>query len=130
MSIMQKVIMVVEDNVQILALIVEILEAKGYSVYPAESVTKASAVLDCSRVDLILSDYQIKEDGKSFIPTGADVARYVQAKNLAVPVILMTANSSAVKPDEIDLFTTILDKPLDMNELNQVIKELLNPVEA
>lgn len=79
-------ILAVDDNEEMLSLMVEILAAEGYQVYPADSGEQALAAVTANPPDLILLDVRMKGIG------GLEVCRRLKMREemRQIPIILIS----------------------------------------
>ena len=116
-------IMVVDDEPAIVELMTEILKGDGYTVCTAPNIWEAEEILKIEKVVLAILDIYLP-DG-----TGLDLAHKIKKVGANIPVIIMTGapKSENVRQSvnvEVDAY---LIKPIDMNKLLSLVKELVNP---
>lgn len=98
------------------------LKKLGYQVFGAESGTLALEILQNNSIDLILSDYKMPG------MTGFELLQEVQKINPTVMMVLITAFGTiedavaAMKKGAFDYLT----KPIDLDELDLIVKRALN----
>lgn len=115
-------ILVVDDDADNCALIVDILEDDGYQVQAFLSGESAIEALKREPFRLVLSDIKMPR------VTGIDLLLYVRRMGLDTEVILMTAYASlqtaiqAVRGEAFDY----LVKPFSLNDLRQRVREALD----
>jgi DNA-binding response OmpR family regulator len=114
--------MVVDDDPDTCALIVDILEEDDYEVHAYLSGEHALSALKRTRFDLILSDIKMHR------VSGIDLLLHVRRMGLETEVILMTAYASlqtaiqALRGEAFDYLT----KPFSLNELRQRVRQALD----
>ena len=113
--------MVVDDDPDTCALIVDVLVNEGYQVFPYLSGEPALEVLKQERFDLILSDIRMPR------VSGIDLLHHVRRMGLDTAVILMTAYASletaieALRGEAFDYVT----KPFKGDALKDLVKKIL-----
>jgi len=114
------VVLVVEDNISIRLLIRARLSQK-YEVLEAEDGNSALAVMDSSRVDLLIVD--IMMEGMD----GFELVRTLRDSGIEVPVIMLTAlTGMSYKKKGFDLgIDDYMTKPVDCDELTWRIEAIL-----
>ena len=112
-------ILVVEDDADARAALVDILEVSGYSAVPAENGKKALEYLHASSPpSLIILDLLMPEmDGWEFRARQKENPEFAR-----VPVVVVTAFSSA----NVDA-NDILIKPIDVDRLLLLVKHYVDP---
>jgi len=119
-------ILLVEDDTTFSAIIENYLKKNGYHVDPYFSVSNGIDALKKNKYDLVLLDYRLG-DGN-----GLEVLDYMQADEIDIPTIIMTAFSdvrTAVKAMRKGVYDYIT-KPVNPDELLMILKEALsNPSE-
>jgi signal transduction histidine kinase/DNA-binding response OmpR family regulator len=114
-------LLVVEDDLSVLAMTQEILETLGYEVATALDAPSALAVLERGdRVDLILSDV-VMPGGV----TGDELARRARALRPDLPILLTSGyfgEAARIREEEFSL----IDKPFGPIELAGKLRELLD----
>jgi DNA-binding response OmpR family regulator len=109
-------ILVVDDDVEILAMLRDFLEGEGLTVRTATNGAEALDMLDDVAPALILLDMRMPVlDGWGF-------AARLHERRATYPIVVMTAAESARRwADEIGA-TGYIAKPFDVNELLQLIE--------
>lgn len=114
-------ILVVEDDADTCALIVDILEEDGYDVHPCSCGEEALKALKQEQFDLVLSDIKMPRI------TGIDLLLHVRRMGLDTEVMLMTAYASlqtAVQALRGEAFDYLI-KPFSLNELRGRVRQAL-----
>ncbi len=114
-------VLVIEDDDAAREALCEFLATAGYRVRPLRNGAEAIAAIGMSRVDAVLLDLVIPE------PDGFEVLRRIRARDLRVPVIVMSALSQAedvVRAMKLGA-TDYLPKPFEVSELNLVLTRAL-----
>ncbi len=113
-------ILVVDDDDQVRATIVAAVTALGYQVAEADSGEAAMAVLEASKVSLVILDYSMP--GRD----GAAVARDIAEVDPDLPIVFSTGHAAlralrTAAGDDVP----ILEKPFTLAELDQLLAERL-----
>lgn len=124
-------ILVVEDSPTIRQMVKTFLEDEGYSVQLCSKMEDAVAILNSSKIDLVLSDVIIEsKDAK----TGYHILKHIRntpnIKN--IPVIIMTdrrGSDTAEGTAKRLGASAFLKKPFKMNELAKLLRSLMSPVD-
>lgn len=114
-------ILVVDDDPDTCALIVDALKEEGYTISPYLSGEKARDALEREPFDLILADIKMPR------VTGLDLLHYVRQMGLDTKFILMTAYASletAIQALRGEAFDYLI-KPFPLGELRQRVHEAL-----
>lgn len=116
-----KQILVVDDDLDTCALIVDVLSGENYSICSCMGGEQALDLLARERFDLVLADIKMPRI------TGLDLLQYIRETNRDTRVILMTAYASidtaiqAVRHDASDY----LVKPFSLKELRRRVRDAL-----
>ena len=121
-----KRLLVVEDNVTNRKILLLQLKVLGYAADMASDGRRAIEALDAHHYDLILSDIHMPE------MNGYELITYIRNKERGtgghIPVVAVTAN--AMEGERARLLAAGMDayvtKPVDINTLEKVLKELLD----
>ena len=113
----------VEDNVENRLLVKRLLQAYGYTVIEAETATKALALLQLQRPDIILMDINMPDmDGYTLTSKIKDFPALAD-----VPVIAITAN--VMKGDRERTMQAgcdgYIEKPIDVDRFIDQIEQFL-----
>ena len=117
-----KRILVVDDDLDTGALVVDTLSDEGYTICSCMSGEHALDLLSHERFDLVLTDIKMPH------VTGIDLLQYIREMDHETGVILMTAYASldsaiqAVRHDASDY----LIKPFSTKELRQRVRDILS----
>ena len=114
-------ILLVEDDLNARAGLVEILADEGYSVESAGDAEAALKKLKSGHVDLLLSDFRLPD------LSGIELHRKVKEVNPQVQTIIMSAYcipERVVEAQELGVFSW-LTKPLQVDALLSTIKKAL-----
>jgi two-component system response regulator QseB len=115
-------LLLAEDHQLVRELIVSVLQGLGYAVCAVET---GPALLEHARqqraaVRLLIVDVELP--GRN----GLDCLRDLRSLGVAVPAIVITAESDASLADELDGDAVLLRKPFDMQTLGTLVRELLD----
>ena len=104
-------VLIVDDQPEVATSLADILEIKGFKVYPAFSGAEALGILEKHAIDILLTDVRMPD------MNGVDLYREVRKTHPHVTTYLMTAYAA----DEIiqlgmkEGIKTVLTKPLDID---------------
>jgi two-component system response regulator AtoC len=117
----KKQVLVVDDEANLRRVLAANLTRDGYDVHTAENGLAALEVLREHHIDLVITDLKMPQlDGMALL-------REVQAMDLQLPVIMLTAHGTvdnaveALKLGAIDYLT----KPFDQTEIRNVVRKAL-----
>lgn len=126
MNLVQKQILVVDDNQDIRALIIRMLDGEDYNVLTARDGNEALEIIELNHFDLILLDVMMP--GKSGIEVLTEIraSKNSQVRNLAV--VMITAKSLI---DDIDAAlsagaTSYIVKPFRSEAIKQKIRNIFD----
>jgi len=117
-----KSILVVDDDESLVFMLKENLEAEGYEVrtgYDGESISR---LVNQKKPDLILMDFNMPGWN------GLQVLQNLRSApaTAAIPVIFLTGESAEkILPGGGDRRTLCFSKPIELDHLNQIMKQLL-----
>lgn len=121
-----KKVLTVDDNDMNLEVISSILEMMDLDVYRASSGADALEMLETEKYDIVITDDMMP--GMS----GTELMQIVKGRpnciNVGTPMIVLTANAILGVVDEYlsKGFQGYLSKPIDVEQLQQILKEYLN----
>lgn len=118
-----EVILVVEDDADLRALIVAMLESLGYGVLDADIARAAlDIVASGQRVDLLLTDI-VLPGGMS----GRELSELVQRRRPGLPTLFMSGYSenSIIHHGRLDDNVNLLQKPFRKDDIARAVRELL-----
>ena len=125
-------ILIIEDDTDLVAAIVKLLQNKGYSVSYAYDPEEGMKKLDQEKPDLIILDVMFGSKGES---KGFDFAQKLRTNKplSGIPVLMITAintekpffNFSPETDGEYLPVDAFIDKPLKTEELYSKVEELL-----
>jgi len=111
--------MIADDDATVRASLSDVLATEGYNVIPAENGKQAIELANASSIDLVLLDLNMP------VKNGWDTFEQLTREHPLIPIIIITA-----RPNQI--FTAIgagvgalLEKPMDISTLLQLMKQLL-----
>jgi adenylate cyclase len=115
------ILLIVDDEVQILAALRRALRKEGYRIITAESTGRALELLAEHPVDLVLSDHKM--------PGMSGVELLAEARRLrpAAARILITGRTEAVPKDEMESvgIEAMIPKPWDDAQLKDCLRRAL-----
>ena len=119
-----KIVLVVDDEPALRAVVCAILDDEGYAVLEAPHGSAMLELLAEEHADLVLLDVMM--------PGGDGRAAYRELRARAdlpdVPVVMMSA---AVRPDGLDpSIAAFLRKPFDLDHLLALVTDLIGPSQA
>jgi CheY-like chemotaxis protein len=109
-------VLVVEDNPEVLAVCVSMLEQLGYEVYAVSGALAALDVVAHKNFDLVISDI-VMPGGMD----GAALANAIRARKPQLPVLLATGFSPSGSHTDF----AIIRKPFDLSELSRTVARLI-----
>jgi len=125
-------ILIIEDDVDLVAAMGKMLESKGYKVIVAYDPEEGNVKLKQERPDLIILDVMFGSQGES---KGFDFAQKIRSdKQIAdIPILMLTAINTEkpyfnFSPDTDGEFLPVdsfLDKPIKSDELFLKVEDLL-----
>jgi signal transduction histidine kinase len=108
-------VLVVEDNPEVLAVCISMLEQLGYETYAVSGAPAALEVIEKQSFDLVISD--IVMPGMD----GMALANSIRARKPEVPVLLVTGFNPSVGQSEFP----IVRKPFDISVLSRAVAGLI-----
>ncbi|MCX5734617.1 MAG: GAF domain-containing protein [candidate division NC10 bacterium] len=113
-------VLIIDDDPMVRQTVVSLLRAAGHSVVEADGGAAGLVRLAETPVDCVLTDLGMPE------MTGWDVARAVRALHPNLPIVLLTGwgEQSAGEADHQGLVDRVLGKPVRLEELLRVIREI------
>jgi CheY-like chemotaxis protein len=108
-------VLVVEDNPEVLAVCISMLEQLGYETYAVSGAPAALEVIEKQSFDLVISD--IVMPGMD----GMALANSIRARKPEVPVLLVTGFNPSVGQGEFP----IVRKPFDISVLSRAVAGLI-----
>lgn len=122
---MNKTILVVDDDDQVIKVISKILENDNIDITSVKSVKEALEILKFLPIDLLIVDYYLT-NGKGF-----DVVKVVKEENSTIPVIMVSGAGKTLKIYSLEAGVNIyLEKPFNGRELRQITLNLLSLAET
>jgi len=118
----QNSILVVDDEPALLELAGEILSAKNYQVYCAQSAQLALEILKAEKIDLLISDIIMPD------MDGYALASIVREKYPHIKIQLASGFSETTHEDQVgaNLYESRLNKPYNAKTLLESVQALLN----
>jgi CheY-like chemotaxis protein len=113
-------ILVVDDDPRVRTVLAELLELAGYAVLQADGGSAAIAQLDDPSIALVVSDIRMPRC------SGLAVLAAARAQRPGLPVILATGAATAAEREQAAAAgAPVLDKPIAVGELEQVVADAL-----
>lgn len=115
-------VLVVEDTPEVRALVVEMLQDRGYATLAAQDGLEALRLLESeSDIAVVLTDVTMPTMG------GPELAETMKRRGIAVPIVVMTGYSDRAALDRRGSLTGVrwIQKPFDSVELISAIQEAL-----
>ena len=115
----QKTVYLIDDDLTILSSITLFLHDQDYQVEAYSSLADFKKNLPLKTLSILITDMQLHQE------SGLDLQRFLQAENIAVPILFLSGNS---QPQEIiDALKNGADdfllKPVDPNTLLRLIEQ-------
>lgn len=110
-------ILVVDDEHMVRSVLSKLLSLKGHTVSLAASGAEALVLMDTEEFDVVFTDHGMPE------MNGRQLARAIRRRFPDLPIVLLTGDTEAGKPDE-DV-NVVLTKPFMIDDLNATIQDLL-----
>ena len=115
----RKWILIVDDDSSVRLMLARVLGNEGYGVLTAANGVDALGLAETLSVDLVLLDLNMPE------VNGWKVLEAFDAKNIAPPVIIITALPNQQEAARGAGVAMILEKPLDFPSLIQAVSKVL-----
>jgi DNA-binding response OmpR family regulator len=114
-------ILVIDDEDVIRDFLAEVFVSSGYEADVAASGSEGIALFETRHYDLVFSDLDLPE------MSGWDVAKIIRARNVQVPIVLLSGwgiqlDDVRIKQAGVDL---VLSKPCQMSDLLDAVQESL-----
>jgi two-component system response regulator GlrR len=114
-------VLVVDDDASVLEIITDMLNYKGYTVFPFRSGAEAVKSMEAEKPDIIITDF--------YMPNldGLELAEQIKEEYPNIPIVLLTG--SFAPQSEIDPFyrnvDLVLTKPVGWQQLLEAVSKLL-----
>ena len=115
-------VLLVEDEVLMLALVQEALEDAGYQVLVAETRPDAFEILESEPIDILVTDIRLRGGGGD---DGWEIARHARELSSEVPVLYVTGYGAVDWPAEGVRGSRIVGKPFDPEQIVVEVADLL-----
>ena len=120
-NLKDKIILVVDDELDLREIIASEFQFQGAQVFLAENVAKALIVLENNKIDLVVSD--IRMPGA----TGIDLLDMMKKKNMAIPPLILITGFADISLE--DAFNrgaeALVNKPFRLDDLVETSYRLL-----
>jgi CheY-like chemotaxis protein len=115
-------VLVVDDNPDMAKTMADVLEAKGFQVYPACSGAEALKILGEHAVDVLLTDVIMPE------MNGVELYRQTKKSHPRLKTLFMTAYSAdaLIQQGMREGIKTVLSKPVDIDMLVSMLRAIGN----
>ena len=110
-------ILVVDDEQMVRSVLSKLLSLKGHTVSVAASGAEALVLMESDDFDVVFTDHGMPE------MSGRQLAKALRRRFPSLPIVLLTGDTEAGKPDE-DV-NVVLSKPFMIDDLNRTIQELI-----
>jgi len=114
-----KTILLVDDDSAVRRMLSRLLAEEHYQVVPATNGLEAVNIAQTSPVDLVLLDLNLP------MKDGWDTFERLTTENPLLPVVIITARSNQIFPSLVAGAGALMEKPLDLPNLLQTIRDLL-----
>jgi CheY-like chemotaxis protein len=112
-------ILLVDDNTIVRDMLVDLVASLGYHADAAAGGEQALALFDGTRYDMVLTDLLMP--GMS----GWDVLAALRQRDPHIPVVIVTGSPVVGDPRASQPGVAVLKKPVDVAELDSMIKRML-----
>ena len=116
---MQKKILIIDDQPEILEILSEVIEILGHEVYAITSGKDLDSIFSTHDIDIVISDYQMPD------MTGYEIAEVIKEKYPSVKVYIVSGYHSVLSSEKMSKYGVcgLLDKPFKMDELEKILKD-------
>jgi DNA-binding response OmpR family regulator len=117
----QNQVLLIEDDAWIRSFLRDVLTDAGYLVSEAADGETGLRMLREQRPDVVLLDLAMPD------VTGVEVLRRLRSDRLSrdIPVLVISAYTRVLPPDQVDLASGVLRKPLDVDNLLAEVRRVL-----
>jgi len=115
-----KKVLVVDDDTSVRDSMKKVLQGAGYEVLLAADGREALDRFEAGHVDLLLLDMNLP------VRSGLDILGHVRAKDLSLPIIILTAYADQYRSAAAAGVSAFMEKPLDALRLLEAICGLLS----
>ncbi len=123
----RKIILLVEDDIDIRENMVMILEDEGYQVYETQDGAEAMIILENNKLEapdvIILDLFMPVMNGREFLEV---ISKHTNEKLGKIPVILVTASEQNMRQDLEERTAAVLRKPIQIEDLFDILKSIVN----
>jgi DNA-binding response OmpR family regulator len=121
MTIDTPVVLIVEDDPPVRALLADVLQDEGYEVVAVHDGATALQVIDSLKVDLITVDLELP--GIS----GMDMLDILRKRSVHRPPVIMVTSTKPVRRQIRQMAHAVITKPFDVDEFLQAVLDALPP---
>src|SRR5690625_536484 len=118
--VMQKEILIVDDQPGIRLLLTDVVESEGYRVITAETGKEALDKIYKHAFDLLILDYKLP------VVNGIEVLTSLERENMMIPAILMSGMAEEMKhgAQALRSLMEVLAKPFDIKMVTEMVKSI------
>ena len=115
---MDKTVLIVDDEIEILEIMSFELEDAGFKVITAGSGNEGMKIIESGNIDFIISDVRMKNG------SGLDLIEDCRSKNLSTPILLISGFSDISEEDaRAKGAVGIISKPMDFDKILSIINQ-------
>ncbi len=115
-TLLDKSLLVVDNDKQIVELIKEILEYQGFNAVTAFCAAAAVDRVKEGKYSCAILDYALP-DAK-----GDELARDLKREEPGIRLILLTGFKSSIDPKKLELFDYVFEKPVKLDEITAAVR--------
>jgi CheY-like chemotaxis protein len=118
---MEKSILVIDDEPDVVSFLSRLLRDNGYSVISASNAVDALALIEDQRPGLILLDLQMPYE------TGTDLYRKLRSRKELKEIPIIVVSGLAGRNVAVSRSVPVIDKPIDEERLLGEVRRALEP---
>jgi two-component system response regulator YesN len=121
-----KTILFLDDEAPILKTYERLIRQFDVKAYYAQNTVQAKSILNCQKIDLIISDYRLEQE------TGLEFLTEMRKELKNIPMIILSGYAEENFIREAIHSQTIQEyllKPISLNEFKSLIQKYTEPVE-
>ena len=112
-------VLVIDDELFISEIVADMLQRKGYKVTPTTDSREGLVLFEKNEFDIVFTDYRMPG------LNGVELARRMKALKPTVPICLITASRSDLRPEDSTYFAVVVSKPFVIDNLTDAIERAL-----
>ena len=122
LKLMNRQILVVDDQPGIRMLLSDVFKSKGYQVQTANTGAEALEILSRSSFDLLVIDYQLP------IVDGAGVLNELKKRNMQIPTIMISGLIEELSQETVcmEYVKEIFSKPFNIRDVCSAVQSILS----